>query len=396
MTSKLQLVILSIALIIGLLTLVACGNDASAPATTPLGSASGATSDTASEVASETSAPQSDGSEPATSVSAPEEEHQVRQEGSSEAAKRAFEVSNVADTEQSLVKEENTIAEPNVQDRSANPGDTAGISKSQYELKGSVADSNIAETVATTKTDLESESAVKTVDTVTSTEQVAVVTSENELTQATESVGSSASVASQDDSSGGFTSVAVIDDPMPALENVAVQSEPTPAEAAQSIASTLPVGGEVGNQAPEFNGINNWINSEPLTMQELRGQVVLIDFWTYTCINCIRTLPYMKQWYADYADAGLVVVGVHSPEFDFEKKTNNVIDSANQRGLIYPIAQDNQFATWYAYNNRYWPAKYLIDQHGVIRYRHFGEGAYAETERQIRNLLEETGVDLSS
>ena len=130
-------------------------------------------------------------------------------------------------------------------------------------------------------------------------------------------------------------------------------------------------------------------------MQGLRGQVVLIDFWTYTCINCIRTLPYIKEWYADYADLGLVVVGVHSPEFQFEKDTDNVIEAASGFELEYPIAQDNDFATWRAFSNRYWPAKYLIDQHGVVRYRHFGEGAYTQTEQQIRELLKETGISLS-
>ena len=116
---------------------------------------------------------------------------------------------------------------------------------------------------------------------------------------------------------------------------------------------------------------------------------------SYTCINCIRTLPYLKQWYADYADLGLVVVGVHSPEFQFEKDTGNVVEAADGFELEYPIAQDNEFGTWYAYSNRYWPAKYLIDQHGVVRYRHFGEGAYTETEEQIKKLLKETGISLS-
>ena len=307
MASKLKLVILSIALVIGLVTLAACGNDTSTRPTTPPDSASDANSDNAKEADSKTSAPQSDGTEPATSVSAREELQQVRQEGSSGEAKLTSEVSNVANTEQSSAQADSAIVESTAQYGSADPGDTTRTSKSQYELKESTVDGNIAETVATTKTDLESESAVTTVDTVTSTEQVAVVTSEDEITLATGSARSSASVAAQDDSSGGLTSAAAIPDP-------------TPKEVAQSIASTLPVDGEVGNQAPEFNGINNWINSEPLTMQELRGQVVLIDFWTYSCINCIRTLPYVKQWYADYADAGLVVVGVHAPEFEFEKK----------------------------------------------------------------------------
>ena len=160
-------------------------------------------------------------------------------------------------------------------------------------------------------------------------------------------------------------------------------------------ASNQPVGGEVGDLAPEFQGISNWINSQPLTMAELRGQLVLIDIWTYTCVNCIRTLPYLKEWYAKYADKGLVIVGVHSPEFEFEKVTENVVRSAGEYGLGWPIAQDNDFHTWRAYNNRFWPAKYLVDQHGTVQYRHFGEGAYDETEQQIRMLLEKAGADLS-
>ncbi len=155
------------------------------------------------------------------------------------------------------------------------------------------------------------------------------------------------------------------------------------------------VGGAVGDRAPEFQGINNWINSPELTMGELQGQVVLIDFWTYTCVNCIRTLPYLKKWHAKYADKGLTIVGVHTPEFEFEKVTENVVNSVGEYGLGWPIAQDNDFKTWRAYSNRYWPAKYLIDQYGTIRYRHFGEGKYVETEEWIRDLLEEIGADLS-
>ncbi len=150
-----------------------------------------------------------------------------------------------------------------------------------------------------------------------------------------------------------------------------------------------------GAKAPEFQGIANWINSRPLTMEELRGRVVLIDFWTYTCVNCIRTMPYLKDWHAKYASHGLVIVGVHSPEFEFEKLTENVTENAQDFGLEYPIAQDNDFQTWRAYRNRFWPAKYLVDQVGVVRYNHFGEGAYDETERQIRKLLEEAGADVT-
>ncbi len=151
----------------------------------------------------------------------------------------------------------------------------------------------------------------------------------------------------------------------------------------------------MGDQAPEFTGISNWINSPELSMAELRGQVVLIDFWTYTCVNCLRTLPYIKDWNTKYADKGLVIVGVHTPEFDFEKVTDNVVRSAQENEVSWAIAQDNDYRTWRSYNNRYWPAKYLVDHEGAVRYTHFGEGAYVETEEQIRSLLQEAGADLS-
>ena len=139
----------------------------------------------------------------------------------------------------------------------------------------------------------------------------------------------------------------------------------------------------------EFAGLASWINSEPLTLEGLRGNVVLVDFWTYSCINCIRTLPYVKDWHAKYADDGLVIIGVHTPEFSFEKVRENVIEAAARFGLDYPIAQDNDFVTWRAFDNHYWPTKYLIDRDGAIRYTHIGEGAYEETERMIQQLLAE-------
>lgn len=139
--------------------------------------------------------------------------------------------------------------------------------------------------------------------------------------------------------------------------------------------------------APELTGITAWINSPPLTLSELHGKVVLIDFWTYSCINCIRTLPYVEKWYRDYKDRGFVVIGVHTPEFEFEKNVDNVKKAVVQFGITYPVAMDNNYATWRAYDNSYWPAHYLIDQEGNIRMVHFGEGAYGETENAIRELL---------
>jgi len=144
--------------------------------------------------------------------------------------------------------------------------------------------------------------------------------------------------------------------------------------------------------APELIAGGRWFNTEPLTLSQLRGKVVLIDFWTYTCINCIRTLPYLKNWYAKYKDKGFVIIGVHTPEFEFEKDASNVARAIADFGLEYPVMQDNDYATWRAYDNRYWPAKYLIDKEGKIRYTHFGEGAYDETERVIQELLGQTGA----
>jgi cytochrome c biogenesis protein CcdA/thiol-disulfide isomerase/thioredoxin len=154
--------------------------------------------------------------------------------------------------------------------------------------------------------------------------------------------------------------------------------------------STLPMEKiKLGNygKAPEFAGISHWLNSDPVTIASLKGKVVLVDFWTYSCINCIRTLPYVTKWYDTYKDKGLVVIGVHTPEFAFEKVTGNVQTAINQFGIHYPVAQDNDYGTWQAYNNQYWPAEYLIDQNGNIVHEHFGEGDYDVMENAIRQLL---------
>ncbi|MCA9324512.1 cytochrome c biogenesis protein DipZ [Candidatus Saccharibacteria bacterium] len=148
--------------------------------------------------------------------------------------------------------------------------------------------------------------------------------------------------------------------------------------------------------APELTGIVDWINTDPLTLQELRGKVVLIDFWTYSCINCQRTQPYLNKWYDRYHDKGFVIIGVHAPEFAFEKVKANVANAVKEEGIKYPVAMDNNFATWRAYENQYWPAKYLIDKDGQVRYTHFGEGAYDETEGIIQDLLKETGQSVNN
>ena len=168
--------------------------------------------------------------------------------------------------------------------------------------------------------------------------------------------------------------------------------QPTAAPAAPVAPCEGTRGGETGNCAPEFAGTQKWINSQPLLLQELRGKVVLIDFWTYSCINCIRTLPFLQSWHERYADEGLVIVGVHTPEFEFEKVYDNVVQATKDMGVAWPVVQDNGRSVWDSYNNRSWPAKYLIDKDGVIRYRHFGEGHYAETEQEIRRLLEDVGA----
>jgi cytochrome c biogenesis protein CcdA/thiol-disulfide isomerase/thioredoxin len=152
-----------------------------------------------------------------------------------------------------------------------------------------------------------------------------------------------------------------------------------------------------GTPAPDFVGGTNWINSAPLSLKgNLKGKVVLVDFWTFSCINCIRTMPYLRQWYASYKDKGFVIVGVHAPEFEFEKKDENVAKAAKDFQLTYPIVQDNNFAIWKAYKNEYWPAHYLIDKNGDVRYVHFGEGNYAQTENAIRSLLDEAPLSATA
>jgi cytochrome c biogenesis protein CcdA/thiol-disulfide isomerase/thioredoxin len=161
----------------------------------------------------------------------------------------------------------------------------------------------------------------------------------------------------------------------------------------------MDIGLENYGPAAELTGISNWLNSNPLTIQQLKGKVVLIDFWTYSCINCIRTLPYVTSWYDTYNKDGFVVIGVHTPEFAFEKVTSNVEAATKNFGIKYPVAQDNDYGTWSAYKNQYWPAEYLIDKEGNIRYEHFGEGNYDHTENAIRTLLgltEDTNAKTSS
>ena len=158
----------------------------------------------------------------------------------------------------------------------------------------------------------------------------------------------------------------------------------TPAESPLALADEGPM--------PDLGGAVGWLNSTPLNRKSLRGKVVLVDFWTYTCINSLRPLPYLKSWAAKYQDAGLVVIGVHTPEFSFEKLRENVEDSVRNLKIPYPIAVDSNYEIWRAFSNQYWPAQYLIDGQGRIRVHHFGEGAYSGLERVIQQLLKENGA----
>jgi thiol-disulfide isomerase/thioredoxin len=146
----------------------------------------------------------------------------------------------------------------------------------------------------------------------------------------------------------------------------------------------------LGGSAPELAGIDAWINSPPLTMAELRGKVVLVDFWTFGCINCRNTLPAVKRWHEKYAERGLVVLSIHTPELDFERAHAAVEAAVREHGITYPVAIDGGYRTWRAFENRYWPAFYFVDRKGVIRHVRFGEGAYADSERWIERLLAES------
>jgi thiol-disulfide isomerase/thioredoxin len=147
-------------------------------------------------------------------------------------------------------------------------------------------------------------------------------------------------------------------------------------------------------KAKNFTKISEYINTKPISLDNLKDKVVLVDFWTYSCINCIRTIPYLNEWYDKYSDKGFAIVGIHTPEFEFEKNSDNVKSAVQKFGIKYPVLQDNDKETWNEYENRYWPRKYLIDDEGYIRYDHIGEGAYSETEKVIQALLTERAAHL--
>lgn len=142
-----------------------------------------------------------------------------------------------------------------------------------------------------------------------------------------------------------------------------------------------------GTHLPPFQGISQWLNSAPLSIVSLKGSVVLVQFWTFACINCQRTLPYITQWHRQYAAQGLKVIGIHTPEFAFERDTNNIKKALRQHKITYPVPIDNEFKTWNAYQNQYWPHLFLFDRQGILQYDHVGEGAYDKTEQTIQKLL---------
>jgi thiol-disulfide isomerase/thioredoxin len=147
----------------------------------------------------------------------------------------------------------------------------------------------------------------------------------------------------------------------------------------------------VQGNAPNFVGLSSWFNSAPVSMASLRGKVVLVDFWTYGCVNCVNTLPHVTELYAKYKDRGLVVIGIHTPEFPFERSASNVQAALKRHGISYPVAQDNESQTWNAYGNQYWPAQYIVDQSGRIVFQHDGEGQYEEMDHTIQRLLNANG-----
>ena len=197
---------------------------------------------------------------------------------------------------------------------------------------------------------------------------------------------------------GGLTlAVAGLAGDAPAPDTSKMAARPQGEAPAMSGGAMMSAKGSEGAAAiegdlPELAGVTAWLNSKPLTRQALRGKVVVIDFWTYSCINCLRALPYVNAWYRHYKDSGLVIIGVHTPEFPFEKEEANVRQAVQQFGIQYPVALDNDSAVWKAFNNRFWPAHYFIDAQGKIRGHHFGEGKYQRSERTIRNLLLEAGA----
>lgn len=177
---------------------------------------------------------------------------------------------------------------------------------------------------------------------------------------------------------------------VPGLKEIKEMSAPhsaTRPKPPESSRTSDPASPPANGNLPEFQGISAWLNSAPLSTADLKGSVVLIQFWTFSCINCLRTLPDVTRWHQQYANQGLKVIGVHTPEFAFEREENNVKKALQQNKITYPVPIDNEYKTWTAYDNHYWPHLYLADRQGILQYDHIGEGAYDKTEQTIRQLL---------
>lgn len=165
-----------------------------------------------------------------------------------------------------------------------------------------------------------------------------------------------------------------------------IMPAPSPANSEGAI-SEIATSAPSGKSLPEFQGISQWLNSAPLAIADLKDKVVLVQFWTFACINCQRTLPYITQWHRQYAAQGLQIIGIHTPEFAFERDIGNIQRAIQQHQITYPVPIDNEFKTWNAYDNEYWPHLFLADRQGLLRYDHIGEGAYDQTEQTIRQLI---------
>ena len=176
---------------------------------------------------------------------------------------------------------------------------------------------------------------------------------------------------------------------VPGCQKTSTTPYSTSSKTSSTAPKEIPANLSTGKSLPDFQGISEWLNGSPLTVADLSGSVVLVQFWTFACINCQRTLPYIVQWHQQYAAQGLKVIGVHTPEFAFERETSNVQQALQKHQITYPVPLDIDFKTWKAYENGYWPQLHLADRQGKIRYNHIGEGAYDETEQTIRQLLQE-------
>ena len=184
---------------------------------------------------------------------------------------------------------------------------------------------------------------------------------------------------------GAATALGVLSKHSNQTSSIATSNPPTVSTSTETASTDSALA--ANNGLPEFQGISQWLNSAPLTVGDLKGSVVLVQFWTFACINCQRTLPYIVQWHQQYAAQGLKVVGIHTPEFAFERDVNNIKQALQKHKITYPVPIDNDYKTWKAYSNEYWPHMFLADRQGLVRYDHIGEGAYDTTEQTIRKLL---------